>query len=159
MFVYSFLEKIWPAVLFSLIFLEKKNQNCHPIMFSKQFQNRPCAIISSCAFIIFWRISCPVLSFHTVRLLGSQEQHKLLCTYHSALMSVELIAFGHVQWNLSKFLYAKNHFLASKGKETPSIKHRWHWTVYPCGYRQYVYTSVQGTYFHQVIFGTKFEIF
>ena len=47
--------------------------------------------------------------------------------------------------------------LASKDKETPSIKHRWHWTVYPCKYRQYVYTSVQGTYFHQVIFGTKFE--
>ena len=38
---------------------------------------------------------------------------------HSVLMSVELIAFGHVLWNLSKFLYAKNHFLASKGKETP----------------------------------------
>ena len=29
--------------------------------------------------------------------------------------------------------------------------------MYPCGYRQYVYTSVQGTYFHQVIFGTKFK--
>ena len=72
-------------------------------------------------------------------------------------MSVELIAFGHVKWNLSKFLYAKNPLLASKGKEAPSIKHRWRWTVYPCGYRQYLlYIS---SYFYQVIFGTKFEIF
>jgi hypothetical protein len=44
----------------------------------------------------------------------------VLC--HSASMSVELIAFG---LSLSKFLYAKTPFLASKGKETPSIKHIW----------------------------------
>ena len=75
---------------------------------------------------------------------------------HSALMSVELIAFGHVQWNLSKFLYAKNHFLASKGKETPSIKHRWRWTVYPCGYRQYIlhfssgYLLSPGDFWHKI---------
>ena len=32
-----------------------------------------CAIISSCVFINFWGISCPLGLFHTVRVLGSQE--------------------------------------------------------------------------------------
>ena len=41
----------------------------------------PCAIISSCAFIIFWRISCPVRLFHTVRLLGSQEYSLIFPNY------------------------------------------------------------------------------
>ena len=44
---------------------------CGFINFLEKFL--PCAIISSCAFINFWRISCPVRLFHTVRLLGSQE--------------------------------------------------------------------------------------
>ena len=35
---------------------------------------------------------------------------------HSVLMSVELIAFGHVKWKLSKFPFAKDPFFASKGK-------------------------------------------
>ena len=59
---------------------------------------------------------------------------------------------------LSKFLSAKNSFLASKGKDTLSIKHRLRWTRYPGGCRQYIfYTSVQGTYFLPVIFGKKVE--
>ena len=93
MFVYSFLEKIWPAVFSSLTFLEK-NQNWHPIMFSKHFQNRLNSLCFdwNCSLeydwrifcpvrlfhhvrihINFWRISCPVRLFHTVRLLGTQE--------------------------------------------------------------------------------------
>ena len=51
-----------------------------------------------------------------------------------------------------EFLYAKNPFLTSKGKETPSIKH-----IDGAGlFTLIFYTSGQGTYFYQVVFGTKF---
>jgi hypothetical protein len=56
--------------------------------------------------------------------------------WHSASISVELMAFSHVQCN--RFLSAKNSFLASKGKETSSKKHKWRWTRYPGGYKQYL---------------------
>ena len=63
----------------------------------------------------------------------------------------------NVQWNLTKFLYAKNPFLASKGKETPSIDGAGLGTLVDID--SIFYTSVQGTYFNQVIIGTTFEFF
>ena len=46
--------------------------------------------------------------------------------------------------------------LCSKGKETPSLKHRWSWTEYPCGYRQchlYIssgYLLLPGDFWHKI---------
>ena len=66
------------------------------------------------------------------------------CQWHSALMP-RLTKYSETQGN---FFMLKTPCLPLKGKETPSIKHRWHWTVYPCGCRQWFFENRNTLRFH-----------
>ena len=71
-----------------------------------------------------------------------------------------LLSFGRIKpVQACIFLPAKNSFLPSKGKETPSIEHRWHWTWYPGGYKQHLLCLSSGYLILPAIISTKFELF